>query len=225
VSVRGRLEAHALACREALDRDEARPPLPGDLTDLRYTDLADASLRGVNLAGANLSGANLTDAHLTDAYLFNVGLSSADLHGANLSGADLHGADLRSADLHGADLTYAVLRSADLHGADLRGAAGASDVPRAPVPGLAAAVLRQITEHPDTWDQGVWHSECGTAHCCAGWAVVLAGKAGKAAEARLGTASAARLLLGGEGHPFDPADRREVIPWLQARAAEEAGVQ
>ena len=43
-------------------------------------------------------------------------------------------------------------------------------------------------------DMRVWHSECGTAHCRAGWVVTLAGDAGRALEARIGTANAAHLI-------------------------------
>jgi hypothetical protein len=66
-----------------------------------------------------------------------------------------------------------------------------------------------------------WHSECGTKHCFAGWAVALAGEVGKASEGRLGTGSAARLLLGGSDHPFNEEDGDKVIPWLEARVREE----
>lgn len=34
-------------------------------------------------------------------------------------------------------------------------------------------VLDQITAHPETWNQSLWH--CGTTHCFAGWAQLLAG--------------------------------------------------
>jgi len=93
-------------------------------------------------------------------------------------------------------------------------------VPRAPDRTLPGRVLAQLRAHPETWDQESWHSECGTTHCCAGWAVVLAGDAGAVAERRLGTAAAAKLLLGGGNHPFGCFDRDRVIPWLEARAAE-----
>lgn len=36
-------------------------------------------------------------------------------------------------------------------------------------------VLEQIENHPETWDQTDWHSDCGTAHCFAGWAQILSG--------------------------------------------------
>lgn len=35
-------------------------------------------------------------------------------------------------------------------------------------------VIDQINAHPESWDQSVWH--CGTKHCFAGWAQILAGK-------------------------------------------------
>jgi len=240
VSVRERLEAHAEACREALRRGDPRPGLPSDLcyaylsgaylsgadlrgAYLRGAYLCDADLRGAYLSVADLRGADLCRADLSGAYLGGAYLRGAYLSGAYLSGAYLSGADLRGAYLRGAYLSGADLRGADLYGADLTDAVGVDDAPRAPIPGLAARVLRQITEHPESWRQEVWHSDCGTAHCCAGWAVTLAGEAGKLAEARMGTASAARLLLGGDGHPFGEDDRKSVIPWLQARVAEEAG--
>jgi hypothetical protein len=199
---------------------------------------------------AVLKGALLVDADLQDAVLTNAVLTNTDLRGTDLANADLTNTDLRGTDLANADLTNAILRWADLRGAilqdailqdailqdailvgaDLRGtdldgailtgARGIDDVPRAPVPGLAARVLRQITEHPESHDQAVWHSACQARHCCAGWAILLAGSAGSAAEARLGTQHAAALLLGGDDHPFG-ADN-DPIPWLRRRAAEES---
>jgi acetyltransferase-like isoleucine patch superfamily enzyme len=93
---------------------------------------------------------------------------------------------------------------------------GCVDVPV--VAGLAGAVLRQIVDHPETYDQGVWHSECGTQHCAAGWAVVLAGDAGRALESRVGTRAAAEMLLrsahGDIGWcPFGADD--DPRPWLR----------
>jgi hypothetical protein len=38
---------------------------------------------------------------------------------------------------------------------------------------LAKAVLNQILQHPETWDQNQWH--CGTKHCFAGWSQILGG--------------------------------------------------
>src|SRR5690606_3904822 len=179
--------------------------------------LSRADLSGANLSGADLSYANLSDANLSDANLSDADLSYANLSRANLSGADLSGADLSGANLSGATLSGAALSYANLSGANLSGAAGADGVPRRPVAGLAARVLDQIELHPNTHDQAVWHSECGTRHCCAGWAVVLAGDVGAAAERRLGTRVAAELLLGGSDHPFGASD--DPIPWLREMAA------
>jgi hypothetical protein len=39
-----------------------------------------------------------------------------------------------------------------------------------------------------------WH--CGTKHCRAGWAIVLAGEAGAALEAKYGPATAGALIYG-----------------------------
>lgn len=36
-------------------------------------------------------------------------------------------------------------------------------------------VLDQILNHPETWNQKSWHTECGTQHCIAGWAQILGG--------------------------------------------------
>jgi hypothetical protein len=171
-------------------------------------DLYGANLYGANLYGANLSGANLYGANLSGANLSGANLSDADLSGADLSCANLDSANLRYADLSGADLSGANLSGANLSGANLSGAnlsganldsasaivcAGAFAVE--PDAGRAAAVLSQITEHPETWQQDAWHSACGTRHCVAGWAVTLDGARGKTLEAVLGTATAAAVLL------------------------------
>ena len=123
-----------------------------------------ANLRGANLRGADLSWANLTGANL----------SWANLTGANLSGANLSGAYLIGANLSGADLTGAIgLLSApvveDLHTK------------------VAAAVGGGEGLH-----MAEWH--CGTKHCRAGWAIVLAGEEGAALEDRLGPAAAGALI-------------------------------
>ena len=184
--------------------------------DLRGADLRDARLWSANLRAANLRGSDLRKANLRSAKL-----NEANLQEADLREADLQWANLREADLQGADFRGALLQHADLAGADPRGAIGIGEFPGTPVPGLAARVLEQITGHPESLGMDYWHSDCGTKHCFAGWAVALAGEAGEAAEGRLGTASAARLLLGGSEPPFDYDEGDRVIPWLEARVAEE----
>jgi hypothetical protein len=101
--------------------------------------------------------------------------------GAVLSGADLSGADLSGADLSGADLS----------GADLSGAVGLPEAPT--VPGIDAAILERVESGGGHLDMGAWHT-CDTTHCRAGWAIVLAGEAGRALEARLGPAVAGTLI-------------------------------
>lgn len=101
-AIRSALEAHAVACREALAAMRPRP-------NLSDADLRDADLSGANLIGANLSDANLRDANLRDAYLIGANLSGAILRGADLSGANLSDVDLRDADLRGANLIGATL--------------------------------------------------------------------------------------------------------------------
>ena len=173
---------------------------------MRKVDLVREDDGRVVMPGENLRGADLREAVLEE----------AALEGADLGGANLSRSPKRSAILEGANL-----RGANLRWANLEDAIGIDEVPRSPVPGLAARVLEQITGHPQLLYMAEWHSDCGTKHCFAGWAVTLAGEVGKAAEGRLGTASAARLLLGGSDHPFGEEDGDEVIPWLEARVAEE----
>lgn len=65
-------------------------------------------------------------------------------------------------------------------------------------PELPRKIVAQIEAHPETWDQGTWHSSCGTKHCIAGWAVQLTPQ-GRYLERQLGTDNAATLLLWREG--------------------------
>jgi len=183
--------------------------------NLRRANLEGANLEWAELAEVDLREANLKRANLQDGFLFRV-----NLQGADLQGADLRDTDLEKADLRGAKLERDLLHGANLQGANLQGAEGVYGIPLRPFPGLARKILDQIQTRPESLDQMVWHSECGTKHCCAGWAVVLAGEVGAQAESILGTESAAKLLLGGENHPFDPEDNP--IPWLEKRSKREA---
>ena len=150
---------------------------------------------------ANLSGANLSEANLSGAYLSRANLSEADLSRADLSGADLSRANLSEANLSGADLSKANLSGADLSGANLSGAKGlpstiATLAPDAPSPSRARLEvpvvpdlhkrMEEVTRGAGVFDMAEWHSSCGTSHCRAGWAIELAGKAGKELEAEVG---------------------------------------
>jgi hypothetical protein len=158
------------------------------------------NLSGADLAGANLAGADLTNVNLVDADLVRANLVDADLSGANLAGANLAGANLRGANLANANLTNANLSSAYLVDADLFGAnlfsANLSGAKYKGVPivrGLDAKILKLIESGDGELNMAAWHT-CKTAHCRAGWAVVLAGDVGHKLEAKIGTAAAGALI-------------------------------
>ena len=133
-----------------------------------------ADLRGAILRGADLTGANL--------------------RGADLRGADLFGANLCSANLFGADLSGANLRGADLSGVDLRGADKAPlEIPI--VNDLDAAIHAKVcgVDPPGTLNMSQWHT-CETTHCRAGWAIHLAGEAGRRLEDAVGACAAGALI-------------------------------
>jgi hypothetical protein len=185
-----------------------------DLTDanLTYANLTGAYLAGANLAGANLTYANLTGAYLAGAYLAGANLTGANLTGANLTYANLTGAYLAGANLTGANLTYANLTYANLTGAYLAGAnltganltrvnltyanlteaylAGANEIPI--VDRLDSKILAAI-DAGGALEMGSWHT-CKTMHCRAGWAITLAGEAGKKLEDAYGPAVAGALI-------------------------------
>ena len=131
-----------------------------------------------------------------------------DFRGADLSNADLSYAHLsyaRLSRLSHADLSFADLSHADLSHADL------PDIGEIDRSALRAAVATQISEHPESHDQGEWHSSYRTRHCVAGWTIVLAGEVGDKLESELGTSAAAALLLGGRVPDFGANARREDI--------------
>jgi uncharacterized protein YjbI with pentapeptide repeats len=153
--------------------------------DLSRADLSDAVLSGADLRDAVLSRADLSRADLSDAVLSRADLSDADLRGAVLSGAVLSGAVLSGADLRGAVLSGAVLSGAVLSGAVL------SDLLR--VENLHTKILDAISNGDGRLEMGSWHT-CQTTHCRAGWAITLAGPAGRTAEALVGPALAGALI-------------------------------
>ena len=81
------------------------------------------------------------------------------------------------------------LRDAGLHGAVLS-SAGLMDIPV--VEELDAKILAAIAAG-GSLDMRVWHT-CRTTHCRAGWAITLAGDAGRDLEARVGSAAAGALI-------------------------------
>jgi hypothetical protein len=168
--------------------------------NLRGADLSGANLREADLSEANLNGANLYRANLYRANLRGANLNGANLNGANLSEANLREANLREADLSGADLSGANLSEADLSEADLIGAnlSGANlsrtlGLPLAPaIPSIDSAILAAL-EAGGALDMRRWHT-CATTHCRAGWAIALAGDAGRDLESQFGPGTAGALI-------------------------------
>jgi hypothetical protein len=172
-----------------------------------------ANLRGANLQEANLRGANLRGANLRGATLQEADLRGATLQEANLRAANLRGANLQEADLRGADL-----RAANLRGADLRGAEEIPAVPR--VVDLDRKILKALSEG-GALDMNRWHT-CDTVHCIAGWAITLAGTAGKNLEDRVGPKVAGALIYRASTGtvPDFYADNAEALIALEKRAAD-----
>ena len=137
----------------------------------------------------------------------------ADLRGADLSGADLSEADLRGADLSRADLRGADLSGANLRGADLREAKGLPIT--ADAPSRLQAVAAQVLSNPDCLRMNLWHSNCGTTHCLAGWAIHQAGPIGATLEALHGAPLAGLLLLGHDAAARFYQSNDEVLQWLR----------
>ena len=194
--------------------------------------LTDANLTDAILTVANLMGAVLTRANLTRAVLTGANLTDANLRGANLTRTILTRAVLRGTNLTDAVLTGAVLTDANLTRADLTGAilTGAvlrdADIPA--VSNIDTAILDAIGPDFAALDMGSWHSQtpCGTTHCRAGWAVILAGDAGVALERKIGTAAAGALIYAasrsGKPIPDFYADNKTALADIRASAEMEA---
>ena len=141
-------------------------------------------------------------------------LSYAYLGSANLAGANLSYANLGSANLTNANLSYANLGSAILTNANLGGFNAPS------IPDIDAAILAAI-ENGGTLEMGEWHT-CETTHCRAGWAIHLAGDAGRALETRIGPSAAGALIYAASGShpvPYWHAANAKAMADLRERAA------
>lgn len=195
--------------------------------DFSYANLSNSFMSDVFLMGSDLSNAEAYDSYwpmadLSWANLRECDLSFADLSEANLTGADLRDASLNHlaldcgriefADCEGADMTGATLFDVDLHRSNMSNVKGF--VYPIADRGLATKAYEAIINHPESYDQSVWHSECGAKHCAAGWVVALAGDHGTHLEQQRGTGQAAADLLGVrlETCPWGPDD--DPLPWL-----------
>lgn len=125
----------------------------------------------------------------------------ADLADANLADANLARADLARADLSGAknvpeiNGTESIQESSDRAERQRQRAARFREHnPGVPVVhDLDATILRIVERGQGELNMHRWHT-CETTHCRAGWAVHLAGEAGKALEERFDTQEAGRLI-------------------------------
>ena len=115
-----RLATDIQAALIVIGRRKADYDPPGQVLDLRNTDLHRADLDNANLQGARLAQVNLLRAELRYAQLQGVGLVEANLRGAILGNAQLQGAILWTAQLQGAILIGANLRGANLIDAKLQ---------------------------------------------------------------------------------------------------------
>jgi hypothetical protein len=211
---------------------------------------AGADLAGADLAGAYLAGANLAGANLADAYLAGADLAGAYLAGADLAGADLTDASLARANLADAYLADAYLADARRipsgvtatdpptpyvrptpEGRAARLAQRAKEYrernPTVPVvEQLDAKILAVITDGRGNLEMSDWHhgDACGTTHCRAGWAIVLAGPEGAALERQHGPEEAGRrIYLASTGRvPHFFASNERALDDLKHCAAEQS---
>ena len=114
----------------------------------------------------------------------------AYLSEANLSEANLSGANLRGADLSGANIDYQIQ------------------------PNLLKEIAETVIKTPESLQMNAWHSECGTAHCVAGWACALNPVAAKL-EKELGTEIAGLLTLGPDVADHFYSDNDEALEYLK----------
>lgn len=206
-------------------------------TDFSGVDLSRANFSGANLSQtifrrAILNGAIFTrttkfsgtvfeSADLTEADFRNTQFNPCDrvfFNSANLSRATFHNADLhQNADLYGAKFT-----NANLEGCNLK-ILGVDYIPV--ISNIDAAILSAIQGTECYLDLENWHStnSCETRHCRAGWAIVLAGKAGAELETFLGAELAGTLIYAASGSNPSPdffcSDEDLVFQDMKDRAA------
>lgn len=164
-------------------------------------------------------------------------LAEAVKAGADLAGAYLADANLADADLAGArsvprgteakDPPEPYVRAATPEQRRAREQAQAERYrkrnPDVPVIERLDAKILAAVEGPaaiGALEMGQWHT-CETTHCRAGWAITLAGEAGRALEAKYGPHGAGRMIyLASTGHaPHFFASNTRALEDLRERAA------
>jgi len=88
----------------------------------------------------------------------------------------------------GLAVKWGIKNNANLSGANL---SGANWIPE--IKDIHKSVY-QAASAKDALDMSTWHNECGTAHCRAGWVIMLAGEGGKVMEGIMGASAAAALI-------------------------------
>lgn len=149
------------------DGDDGHRAVLSDL-DLSGLDFSNANLKMASIIDSNISGANFQGSNLTEARLVGSDFSGANLRGANLWRADLRGANLSGANMLGADLSYANMENASLEDAIWPDGKPAATIEQSDE--LARIIAAKVLHEPGDLVMGEWHSDCGTAHCLAGWA-------------------------------------------------------
>lgn len=198
-----------------MPRAKKNLPKPDEGTLARIVEARDYR----NVSYAALFPLDLRELDFTGAYLLEWSFAGCDLRGVSFRDAVLSGVNFEGADLRGADFTNAQLKrgchfsAARLEGAVLTGLKGVARASGRPailtipsVPHINRQILDIVDKDPEALAMGSYHgcessdpSACATTHCVAGWAVTLAGAAGKRLETRVGPNAAGALIFNASG--------------------------
>jgi Leucine-rich repeat (LRR) protein len=181
------------------------------LASLKTLYLSNTQLTSLDVTGlASLETLDLNNTQLTSLDVTGlVSLETLDLNNTQLTSLDVTGlVSLNTLCLNNTQLTSLDESFLNLEGVQIGGFSGANlkgfthpfKVPV--IPNIHKAVWNAVKD--GNFDMDSWHSYCGTMHCRAGWVVVLAGEAGKALEAKIGTSAAAALIYLESGVPKIP---------------------
>jgi hypothetical protein len=209
----------------------------GTQADFRGKYLRKANLTGRTLAEANFSKsssyrANFTDANLThidfseaifsEANFSNAGIikgnfAKSEFNNGNFTDACLHQANFADAYLFKVNFTNAYLVGANFAGANLALVFGVKFPPKNHE--MIAQIAKNVLSNPDVLDMDVYHSQCGTVHCIAGWCSVLCGMEYETQEnnTQVNAHTIASYVLGEEArsHFYDTTE--QAIAWLKTK--------
>lgn len=116
-----------------------------------------------------------------DVALRHVTIKHTNLFGVEMARVDMSDVTLRDTGMEGVAMTDVTFEG----------------IPLPVVPNIDKVILDLIEKNLAHLDMNTWHSKCGTAHCRAGFAVKLAGKAGTYLELQVGTYLAGCFVYGG----------------------------